>query len=75
MIKRKSATWTTIQCPSCKDCWKVLNDRFKLALHCPYCDAKLDLKVYRETAPGAQGALKSNKIDCGAIITPAGILV
>jgi len=52
MIKRKDATWTTIQCDNVKDedgekcdlCFKVLNDRHALVLCCPYCIQPVDIR-------------------------------
>ena len=58
MIKRKDDIWTTIQCPKCKDCHKVLNGKHRSILQCPYCDRQIDLrqfpKVKKEDTIGYQ---------------------
>ena len=43
MIKRVGGQWTTIQCPCCENCYKVLTGKFSLVQQCPYCFAKIDL--------------------------------
>ena len=43
MIKRKDHQWTTVSCSNCKNCHKVLNDKFMRALLCPYCGTTIML--------------------------------
>lgn len=43
MIIRSGDQWTTIQCPQCKDCHKVLNDKHMRVVSCPYCGHTIEL--------------------------------
>jgi len=77
MIKRKDDFWTTIQCPKCEDCYKVLNDKVHWQQSCPYCSNLIELEKLKPavvgpakmTKPAQDGRLR-NILPGGTIWTP-----
>ena len=60
MIKRKDDTWTTIQCPNCNDCYKVLNNKAHWQQSCPYCSNLIELQEFK---PEGEAAATSPILD------------
>ena len=53
-IVRIEDQWTVIQCPKCKNCFKLLTGKYHWQMSCPYCSELLEIGKPQMAAVSAE---------------------